>query len=169
MITTIPEPLIIGTGALSIVLSLTFALLLATRRVHIKDNAGARCLRFTLRCSSEKVLVRHLRETPREEWPQLTRGFGILLDWRGHLHISDNAYVLLSERHYQSVGLLIAMALLAQTSTPYPHYKQKRLGAQYSKALRQAGVKDNELILIHETLQTLLPTWQIKVAAPPPS
>lgn len=170
MPTSMPEPLIIGTGALSIILSLILTFLLATRRAHIKDDAGAQCLRFTLRTSNEMCLLRKLRETPHEEWSQLTRGFGVSLDWCGCLHLDDNAYILLSERYYQSIGLLIAMALVAKTSKPYPRCKQSRLGKQYAKTLRQAGVREQGLTSIEEALRKFLPTWQITLSAnPPPS
>ncbi len=169
---TIPthESFIIGTGVISIMLSLTLALLLATRRTQQKDSAGAQCLRFTLRCGNEARLIRHLHETPREEWLQVTQGFGVSLDWCGRLRLEDNAHVLLSEQHYQSIGLLIAMALVAQTTTPYSLRKQARLGTQYSKVLRQAGVREQGLTSIEEALRRFLPTWQITlVANPPPS
>lgn len=167
MTTFAHEPLIIG--AALIILSLVLALLLAARKAHLKDIVGARCLRFALLCGSEAMFIRLLRETPREEWGGLARGFGVSLNWGGHLQLGDNACVLLSEEHYQSVGLLIAMALLSQTSTPYSPGKQSRLSAQYSKVLRQARVKEQGLTSIEESLRKFLPTWQIKVAPPPPS
>ncbi len=170
MIIPTHESFIIGTGVISIMLSLTLALLLATRRTQQKDSAGAQCLRFTLRCGNETRLIRHLRETPREEWLQVTQGFGVSLDWCGRLRLGDNAHVLLNEQHYQSIGLLIAMALVAQTTTPYSLHKQVRIGAQYSKALRQAGVGEHGLVAIEVALRTFLPTWQISIVGiPPPS